>query len=110
MITNPERPNRVTKNEKMLMGLKAEDEYEQIKVDAMMDSQAYDTMCGIELVGGSEIKDTQRYENWNVLQWVEWIGKQSQSSAGNRPKGRMRQETSRRSCRMRVNSRCASAV
>ncbi len=43
----------------MLMGLKTEDDYEQIQVDAMMDSGAYDTVCGTELIGGNEIKETE---------------------------------------------------
>ena len=35
------------------------EEYEDITVDAVMDSGAFDTICPLEMIGGSEIRETK---------------------------------------------------
>ena len=38
---------------------KAEDEYEHVEVEGVMDSGAFDTICSKELIGGNEIRETK---------------------------------------------------
>ena len=42
-----------------MIGSMEQDEHEEIKVDAVMDSGAFDTVCPMELVGGNKIRQTE---------------------------------------------------
>ena len=51
------------KNEKRsddrMIGSLDQEEYEQISVDAVMDSGAFDTICPLEMIGGNEVRQTK---------------------------------------------------
>ena len=63
------RKNRKKSDEEMQKGLMAftKDEMETVKIDAVMDSGAHDTVCPKDMLGGNEIRQTEASKagyNW----------------------------------------------
>ena len=46
-------------NKGKMIGSMEQEGYEEINVDAVMDSGAFDTVCPMELVGGNKIRQTE---------------------------------------------------
>ena len=53
------KENKKKKQEERMIASAEPEEYEDITVDAVMDSGAFDTICPLEMIGGSEIRETK---------------------------------------------------
>ena len=54
---------RCKSKEKAIMAVDANDEYEYIRVEGMIDSGAFDTISPMELVGGNEVREAEMSQN-----------------------------------------------
>ena len=57
MVDN--KKNKKKKEEDRIIGSVEQEEYEQIQVDAVMDSGAFDTICRLDMIGGSTVRQTK---------------------------------------------------